>query len=465
MSDPSQQGQLPLDASQQRLHISSIQVEGVRHTNPSVPIAYLQILNDCRNSLQLNAAFKVAAAHLVAAGLYTDVQFAALPGDNAQSASQDVRIYCAVQERQRTNFTFGVDQALDQNTPTATGIAQFLNPINGFGEYLRLSASRNAKNSVGAYSISLNNLHNTINSKIKYHIGYDHSKVDRDWVSGFTQTTDKVTLGATSYDDVGRFEMEFAKRTATPTEIKPESHIVESTYEPNLKAALRYIRSNDARDHPSDPHRGTYYNVSSQLSGLVSDATVKFDGTYQYHKPLSSTSTLSMTLRGGVQQPLMNLFNVAMNKNHANTEFFDVDNEYKDIPIYDRYFTGSMHTRGLSAADYGPKAGRHVFGADAFGSATISASTCIPNGEDLPIRPHVFLTATQLASISTFLRKRYGGVERGLTDPFPLTASAGVGVVLPLSVGRIELNFASQLKSTKLMKPRLSFSVSSNTDW
>lgn len=460
------QANVSLEADQLPLRVSSIQVEGARHTSKKIPIAYLQILNDCRSVLQLNAAFKVAAAHMVGTGLYTDVQFAMLPGDETNEFSNNVRVYCLVSERNRWGLRMGIDQQLDQNTPSGNIAVNVLNPINGLGETLEVALTKNTKGTVSGGSINLRNLQNTLNSKLKYHLGLHRTEINRDWISGFNQKTDSIVIGGSTYDNISTIEYELALRKANPMVQEPEAAIVESAYQPDLKSTLRLIRQEDFRNSPVEPRFGKFYRIIGEVSGLIGDSSAaKIEANYQHHTPLTPYSTLSCTIRGGAQQPLRSLFNLITNKNHINTDQFDVNKEYPDIPIYDRFFAGSMHTRGLKAQDFGPKAGRHVFGSDAYLSGTASVAFTVPSLEDVPIRPHLFLNVTQLMSISTLLRNKYGGVSRGLTDPNHTSASAGVGIVFPTTLGRIELNLASQIKNKKIMKPSLSLAVSGSYDW
>jgi outer membrane protein assembly factor BamA len=403
---------------------------------------------------------------MVGTGVYTDAQFALLPGDESAEFSNNVRVFCLVSERNRFGLRMGVDQQLDQSTPTGNISFNLLNPINGLGETLEVSLSKNARGTVSGGSIQLRNLHNTINSKVKYHLGIERNEVSRDWVSGFNHKTDRIVIGGSTYDNISTVEYELALRKANPIVQQPEAEIIESAYQPDLKSTFRLIHQEDFRDSPIEPRRGKFYRASAEVSGLIGDSSAgKVEVNYQQHVPLTPYSTLSCTLRSGIQQPLRSIFNILTNKNHTNTNQFDVNKEYPDIPIYDRFFLGSLHTRGLKAQDLGPKAGRHAFGSDAYVSGTASVAFTIPNLEDVPIRPHVFFNVSQLLSISTLLRNKYGGVTSNLTDQTQLAASIGAGLVFPTVFGRLELNVASQLKNKKIMKPSVSLAVSGSYDW
>eukprot|EP00461_Guttulinopsis_vulgaris_P002319 UN02320 len=68
-----------------------------------------------------------------------------------------------------------------------------------------------------------------------------------------------------------------------------------------------------------------------------------------------------------------------------------------------------------------------------------------------------------MSSLTHLARHYYGGRDFGAVEPTQFTASIGAGIVFPTIFGRGELNLASQIKNTKLMKPKLSFHTT--LDW
>lgn len=447
------------------LRLTSIQIEGNRYANPKIPIAYLQTFNDCRSKGQLSAASQVATAHMLASGLYTDVSLAFLPDTETNEFSNNMRLFCRVTEPRRWGLSTGI-QTTDQMVPGGNLQLKFRHPINGFGERIEVAVANNHRGTAQEIAVDLVDLQNTINSKIKYNVGFHRTELNREWVSGFNQVSDSFTMGGSTYDHISSLQYELSLRKANPAVQNPESEIIKSSYEPNLKSALRLTRTEDRRDNVVEPRFGTFYRLMTEGSGLIGDSNaLKLEGAYQYHKPLSPRATFSFTLRGGVQQPFKTLYNLILNKNHANTDQFDVEKEYQDTPIFDRFFASSNSTRGLTAPDMGPKAGRHAFGSDAYVTSTAAVTFAVPNFEDIPIRPHVFFNASQYASLSTIIRQKYGGASRGLKDTSHLSASFGTGIVFPLSLGRIECNVSSQIQNNKIMKPTFSVSFSSPGDW
>eukprot|EP00461_Guttulinopsis_vulgaris_P002502 UN02503 len=177
-----------LQVAQLPLRVTNIQVEGVKHTSPKVPVAYLHILNDCRSFKQLNSALKVVNHHMMGTGLYSDVQFAILPGNANHDFATEVRVFCEVQERNRWNADVAVDQMFDPSMPNLKVGVALNNPINGLGENLNISVTRGASGAVKGAGLELKDLYNGINSRIKYNIALDTTTHRREWQGNTEQT-------------------------------------------------------------------------------------------------------------------------------------------------------------------------------------------------------------------------------------------------------------------------------------
>lgn len=479
-----------LQIDQLPLNVKQVQVDGIKHTSTKVPVAYLQAINDCRSFKQLNTALKVVMHHMMGTGLYSDVKFSIIEAADAQPSefSSNVSVFCEVTERNRYTAILSADSSLDQAHVNGKATVSLLNPINGLGESLQLSVAANPGQTVRGGSIALRDMYNGLNSRVKYHIDASSYTTNRPWANNTAATTNTFTLGGTSYDDASCFELILQQRhetttlnalsnlthnaasednnnsttttTSAPSAANTDPYAI--TSDDSLRPAVRYTYINDTRDIPHAPHRGKFFKSALELNGGLGQHPIqaKWEGQYQEHIPITKAITTSITLRGGVQQPLRSVLNAALNVTPETTDFVDVNEAYPEIPASDRFYAKGNYTRGVDPTATGPRFGTAVLGGDVFATATVSTSMTIP---DLPIGLHAFWNVTHMSSVATMLREKWGGKKIPEITPSYTSTSVGIGAIAQTIFGRAEVNLSSRIKDYTIMSPKMSTNIS--LDW
>ncbi|KAL6610358.1 hypothetical protein ACP70R_040327 [Stipagrostis hirtigluma subsp. patula] len=243
----------------------------------------------------------------------------------------------------------------------------------------------------------------------------------------------------------------------------------------NLLSALKYTYKIDERDSHLRPTKGYAFQSTSQVGGLWDTKGLRFfrqEFDVRGALPLGFyNSALNVGLGAGVVLPL-------------GKGFMDLSS-----PVPDRFYLGGhsspvcslsglssllgFRTRGVgpteprrlvpSDSDTGSAAppGRDYLGGDLAVSAFADLSFDLPLKlfRDAGIHGHAFLTAGNLAKLSEGEYKKFSVSEFQRT----FRSSAGVGIILPTKLFRVEVNYCYILKQAEhdCGKTGIQFSFSS----
>jgi outer membrane protein assembly factor BamA len=212
-----------------------------------------------------------------------------------------------------------------------------------------------------------------------------------------------------------------------------------------------------------NPTSGSLASTTLETSGFGGDVAVaKAEVLRQHHIALNNSVSLAVSARAGVAQPWSNINKIvnAVIAGKAADNTPAAKGPYTAVPVLDRFFHNTLFVRGVAPRDIGPKAGADALGGDLYTAATVSLSAAIPRYEQLPVRPHVFVNAGNLVSLTDFLNNPG---DRKCPMSGSTKASVGTGIVLGTQLGRIELNMAAPVTNDGIGK--FAFSLGGSIDW
>lgn len=224
----------------------------------------------------------------------------------------------------------------------------------------------------------------------------------------------------------------------------------------SLKSAVTYTIQQDDRDRPVRPTSGTLWRVRSELAGIGADPNMsrffKQEAEAQTARSLAPGVTLAVSGKLGAIIPIGD----AARKDPRGT------------CIADRFFLGGVGSlRGFETHGAGPSderrppknpeaadaegiIARDAIGGDflAVGFAAIQLEPAFEKLRDIGVYAHVFANAGTCVPLGTPGTKESGRApmtRHELLDT--LRASIGMGLVFPLPVGNIEVNYVKTLRS------------------
>ncbi len=206
---------------------------------------------------------------------------------------------------------------------------------------------------------------------------------------------------------------------------------------PSLKSSLTHTCTYSRLDSPLMPTSGFFGRLVTELAGAplpIGDAAfTKHTFAASAYLPLLPSGKLSagLSLGGGLLLP------------HGAGE----------SSICDRFFLGGANslwgfrTRGVGpreprhtpTGEVGPKTPRDALGGDVMATATASVSAALPGKlAEYGVRAHVFGSAGGLQSLARLN-------AAGSFAP-SIRTCAGFGLALPLSIGRVEVNYTHAIR-------------------
>jgi len=229
----------------------------------------------------------------------------------------------------------------------------------------------------------------------------------------------------------------------------------------NLLSALKYTYKIDQRDSLLRPTKGYAFQSTSQVGGLWDNKGLKF-------------FRQEFDVRGAVP---LGFYNAALNVGIGAGVILPLGRGFMNSssPVPDRFFLGGhsspvcslsglssllgFRTRGVgptearrlvpseSDSDSAASPGRDYLGGDLAVSAFADLSFDLPLKlfRDAGIHGHAFLTAGNLAKLSEGEYKNFSVSEFQRT----FRSSAGVGIILPTKLFRVEVNYCYILKQAE----------------
>ena len=239
------------------------------------------------------------------------------------------------------------------------------------------------------------------------------------------------------------------REIADPTRLASKS--IRQQLGHSLKSSVSYTYQVDERDRPVRPGAGYLARVRSELAGVGWDPQMtrflKHEAEVQAAHTPAEGVTFFASAKLGAMMPL--------GQNAKDPE--------KGTCIADRFFLGGIGSlRGFEPHGAGPSderrppptkaaaSGENLITRDALGGDVLAQLFASYQLEpewsklrDIGVYGHFFVNAGTLMPWITGERKRVSGRE--LADSF--RASVGVGLVFPLPVGNIEVNYCHTLRS------------------
>lgn len=221
-------------------------------------------------------------------------------------------------------------------------------------------------------------------------------------------------------------------------ETEPSVSIVNSAV-PSFKSALHYTYKIDKTDSPFVPHKGSLFQIRTELAGVGGDVRFgKVETTSKYYFPLTDNVAIGFGLTTGLIRPWSTFLPVAAQSA-----------EQPEVHVSDRFFLGgAMSVRGFGPYRIGPADGPDAVGGDF--SAAASTELCFKMPErwkalrELNLRARVYANVGNLVSLSD-PRSLKARAQDFLSQ---YRASVGAGLVLPTPLGRLELNLSHPVKKS-----------------
>lgn len=239
-----------------------------------------------------------------------------------------------------------------------------------------------------------------------------------------------MELGWADSEDPHAFNYEASWRTVLPEKASFAAAPNEALH--SFKSSIKHTFTADNRDDPRIPTEGLFFRSTSELAGLGGD--VKFIKSHlemQAHLPTNMGATISTTASFGLLQGL------AGDRSR----------------ISDRFFVGGpLLMRGFRTKGLGPRSGRNPAGAkggDVFFTACTAVTADLPSQplRAFAIKMHAFVNAGNCVGAGDS-----GSAISKVPQLFAKYRSVmGIGVVLPLQIGRVELNYCWPLRTFRFV--------------
>ena len=272
-------------------------------------------------------------------------------------------------------------------------------------------------------------------------------------LSSFDETARGVSVTAVG-GGPAQIEYVLAVRDiADPTRLA--SRAIRHQLGPSLKSSIAYTIAVDERDRPTRPTRGYLYRLRSELAGIGADPQMtrffKQEAEAHAAAPLAEGVVLAAGAKLGALVPLGRA----------------ARNDPRGTCVSDRFFLGGVGSlRGFESHGAGPSderrppkdvdvaraegtATRDALGGDflAVAFASVQMEPAWKKLRDVGCYAHAFVNAGTCEAAPTPGTKNRGGprTTRAMLESF--RASVGVGLVFPLPVGNIEVNYVRAVRS------------------
>ncbi len=354
-------------------------------------------------------------------GLFKKVDVRRRPG----SAPDRVILDVALEEQSTGELSFGAGYSTSEGVIGDISITE--RNLLGKGQFLRLKLSGSLERLQADLSFTEPRF-----LDMNLAAGFDifHKEVDFTDQSGFRsrKTGASVRLGfplaenlwfTTNYT-LSRDELFDANSDAS---LAVEESLGEA-YTSSVGFAVRY----DKRNHPNNPTRGYYFQLTSDVAGLGGDVSyVRVQGEARGYYPIADKITLVGRAWGG-----------------------HIEGLGDDVRLIDLFFKGPETIRGFDRSGIGPRdlqGAGNALGGSTFWSVTTEIRFPIPLiPEEIGISGAVFADAGSLFGAGEFAKSRDGnGVT--LVDEDSVRSSVGASLLWNSPVGPLRVDYAHVLSS------------------
>eukprot|EP00164_Ancoracysta_twista_P014552 GFYU01023744.1.p1 GENE.GFYU01023744.1~~GFYU01023744.1.p1 ORF type:complete len:433 (+),score=122.40 GFYU01023744.1:94-1392(+) len=212
--------------------------------------------------------------------------------------------------------------------------------------------------------------------------------------------------------------------------VKPASYSIYREAGPSLKTSLKHTAARDTRDHPFVPESGSCISLDTEYAGGIGD--VKF---FKQELQLQKSIPLFMGMVWGVG---------------ANAGYVLPIEGAEYARINDRFFVGGPSSlRNFRTKGVGQRDGKFSLGGNMYWTAATSVSVPIPHAllYALRWRVHAYANAGNVQSFEkeTSMEDRVRSLAKE-----DVRVTAGIGLVIPTFLGRVELNYGLYCKKSEL---------------
>jgi outer membrane protein insertion porin family len=423
-----------------RVYIDRIDIVGNTRTKDFVIRREFRLIEgDAYNPLLVDRAKK----RLQGLGLFKSVEIKRTPG----SAPDRVALAVEVVEQSTGELSFGAGYSTSEGVIGDVSITE--RNLLGNGQFLRLKVGGSLERAQVDLSFTEPRF---LDQNLSAGFDLFYKQVDQTSSSGFKNKTvgGSVRLGfplsenlwmQTSYT-LAQNTIDGVTDTASIGILEAGSRNDGVSLTSSLGASLTY----DARNHPKNPTRGYFFQVSSDFAGVGGDVQyVRVTGEGRAYYPLTEKITLVGRLTGG------------------HIEGWGSD----DVLLTDLFFRGGETIRGFNKSGYGPRdvATGDALGGKTFWAANVEARFPIPLiPDELGMSAAVFADAGSLFgstdTIKTLSKTCGSTINAGtfksqttprsglcLKDESSVRASVGASIIWNSPVGPLRLDFAKALLS------------------
>lgn len=219
----------------------------------------------------------------------------------------------------------------------------------------------------------------------------------------------------------------------------------------SLKSSVKYTYTNtNTLNNMFMPTRGTYIQTSSELAGLGGDVKyVKNELDLKHHIPINSSISCGISLLAGMIQPLTPYINT-IQKYTNNISNGSTAQPFQRTHLVDRFLLGGpLLLKGFKSGGVGPRDNLDALGGDIFTGLSISINSELPFNwcKQYNIHTQAFINTGNLISLPS-TNNTHTTITQQLQQYMSTSrVSAGVGLVAPSPLGRVEVNFAVPLRS------------------
>lgn len=463
--------------------VTSIEIRGNERTKSSLIERELRRVYEARTLEGIKDALFLANAALYEYGIFKDVAMV-IDADSAERharlGEKDVpgaKVVVNVEEKDVFNFKAGtfMSRRGEGELELATGLR---NPF-GYGEKFELEYVRGASSS-STYS-ALYEQPRLAGTDVSLDARVFQSLECFKKLSSFNVTSRGMSLGLTG-DGPATMEYTLAWREINdPTRMA--SRAVRKQLGHSLKSSLTHVYVDDKLDRPVRPMSGYLWKLRNELAGIglhshaMATKFIKSEASAHAVTTLDEDKGITASLSGRLGL-LLPWGSAGSGKGED-----DTDDDVR-TSIADRFFMGGVGCmRGFENNGCGPSDERRAGGAttaeddasgvspslkrDALGgdfvwNLTAALQMDIPGEQfqamrDAGIHFHAFASAGTLLPLSALSNASKSDVTRLLRQS--TRASTGVGIVWPLPVGQIEINYGRVLSSASTDSVKNGFQV------
>lgn len=451
------------------LRINTIKIVGNKATRTNWLLSQFQSAQKAKTLGDVHDQLHHNTQRLYSLGVFRSIQTTLdLGPDRMQEQTRTTDVEIEIKEKPRTTFKTELSQELNGGERSASFSGTIRN-VFGRAERLEGSISYGDRDSRG-FTLSFFKPF-IMNSDNTLHAGLFRNNRNYALFSSFRETNRGALIGIQTPDHAHQLNYEFSWRDITPVsraaefgplslsgtssvsgsaatrsteggdeaalaaaanaaaaQLSPDPSLsIISQAHPSLKSSIHHTYTLDRiqSTRHGGGSRGYLLKLRSEIAGLGGDVQFgKIEADTKIFMPLNSWLTLGLSMKSGFLKPW------GMSKDKA-------------THISDRFFLGGpMSLRGFRGNSVGPRDGDDALGGDAYLAFGAELAFRVPHrvADEVNLRGRAYINAGNLVSLTNeSAESSWNKYKEGLRT------SVGVGLYIPISIGRVELNYSLPL--------------------